>query len=579
MRKYAEEMGIEDPNDLDENDELIEEILAQGHHDNQSFFAFTATPIGKTLQTFGTKYPDGTRHPFHTYSMKQAIEENYILDVLKDYMTIQQAFEIAKKTEENPELIERSAKRALFKFYKEHDLTISQKVEMIMDNFLNNGRLKIGGHGKAMVVCDSRENAVKFYFAIKEYIKNHKEECQGTDALVAFSGVVKLEGDDAEYVEVKMNRDRDGKFILSDRKLRAAMHSDDFNILVVANKYQTGYDEPYLHSMYIDKKLKGVNAVQTLSRLNRVCRDKQDTFVLDFENTVDTIKKSFAPFYTETTLESDMDINRVYDLRSKVSSLGLFLTKEVDSFVEVMTTQSVKKKQDSTAVGKIASILKPVVDRYVALDEEHRFVARDTMMKFTRCYAFVTQLVRIADKDLFKDYLFVSHLVHLLPATGTVKIKLDDKISLEYANLKETFHGAIQLEGGPGFKPPKSADPKARIKKLNTLQRIIEKINEQFGSDVGTADSVAIESVAKMLLDDRVVKTRLKEYAKTNDINMFIKSIFPSEFQRVLVECFMRNDEAFNRLLNDGEFQKVVMNVMAKELYKTLVKTEDDDLK
>lgn len=576
MRKYAEEMGIEDPDDLDENDDLIQEILAQGHHDNQSFFAFTATPIGKTLQTFGTMYADGTRHPFHTYSMKQAIEEGYILDVLRDYMTIQQAFEIAKKTQENPDLIEQSAKRALFRYYKEHELTIAQKVEMIMDNFLNNGRLKINGHGKAMVVCDSRENAVRFYFAIKEYIKNHKRECEGTDALVAFSGVVKLDGDDTEYVEVRMNKDRDGKPIASDRKLRAAFHGDDFNILVVANKYQTGYDEPYLHSMYVDKKLKGVNAVQTLSRLNRVCRDKQDTFVLDFENTAESIKKSFEPFYTETTLESDMDINRVYDLRSKVNALSLFTSTDVDEFVKIMTAQSGKKKQDPSAVGKIASILKPVVDRYLELDEEHRYLARDTMMKFTRCYSFVTQLVRIADKDLFKDYLFVSHLVHLLPTTGGSKIKLDDKISLEYAKLKETFHGAIELEeGGGGFKPAKGAEPRAKIKKMNTLQRIIEKINEQFGADIGSADSSAIASVTKMLLDDPVVKARLKEYAKTNDINMFIKSIFPTEFQRVLVECFMQNDEAFNRLLNDANFQRIVMNIMAKELYKTLVTTED----
>lgn len=576
MKKYAEEMGIEDPNDLDENDDLVQEILAQGHHDNQSFFAFTATPIGKTLQTFGTQYKDGSRHPFHTYSMKQAIDEGYILDVLKDYMTIHQAFAIAKKTEENPDLIERSAKRALFKYYKEHELTIAQKVDMIMDNFLNNGRLKIGGHGKAMVICDSRENAVRFYFAIKEYIKNHKQECAGTDALVAFSGIVKLPEDDTEYVEVKMNKDRDGKYISSDRKLRAALHGDDFNILVVANKYQTGYDEPYLHSMYIDKKLKGVNAVQTLSRLNRVCTEKEDTFILDFENTAEQIKKAFNPFYTETVLESDMDINRVYDLRSKVAALALFNSDDVDDFVKVMAAQSAKKKQDSGAVGKIASILKPVVDRYLELDEEHRYLARDTMMKFHRCYSFVTQLVRIADKDLFKDYLFVSHLVHLLPRSGDSKIDLSDKISLEYAKLKETFHGAITLNENTGeFKPARAAEPRVRIKKMNTLQRIIEKVNEQFGSEIGAVDGYAIESVTKMLLDDSVVKARLKEYAKTNDVNMFIKSIFPSEFQRVLVECFMKNDESFNRLLNDGNFQKVVMNIMAKELYKSLIRDEN----
>lgn len=577
MRKYAEEMGIEDPNDLDENDDLVQEILAQGHHDNQSFFAFTATPVQKTLQAFGTLHNDGTRHPFHTYSMKQAIEEGYILDVLKDYMTVKQAFAIVKKTEENPDLIERSAKRALFKYYKEHDLTITQKVDMIMDNFLNNGRLKIGGHGKAMVVCDSRENAVRFYFAIKEYIKNHKQECVGTDALVAFSGSVRLPEDDTEYVEVRMNKDRDGKYIASDRKLRAALHGDDFNILVVANKYQTGYDEPYLHSMYVDKKLKGVNAVQTLSRLNRICAEKEDTFILDFENTAEQIQKSFAPFYTETVLESDMDVNRVYDLRSKVIGLALFGSNDVDEFVKIMTSQSAKKRQDPNAVGKIASILKPVVDRYLELDEEHRYLARDTMMKFHRCYSFVTQLVRIADKDLFKDYLFVSHLVHLLPPTGESKIDLSDKISLEYAKLKETFHGAITLNDNNGeFKPAKAAEPRARIKKMNTLQRIIEKVNEQFGSEVGSVDSYAIESVTKMLLDDSVVKARLKEYAKTNDINMFIKSIFPTEFQRVLVECFMKNDESFNRLLNDGNFQKVVMNIMAKELYKSLVKDENN---
>lgn len=577
-RKYCEEMGIEDPNDLDENDDLVQEILAQGHHDNQSFFAFTATPIGKTLQTFGTKYSDGTRHPFHTYSMKQAIEEGYILDVLKDYMTVEQAFSIAKKTEENPELIEQKAKRALFRYYKEHDLTISQKVDLIMDNFLHNGRLKINGHGKAMVICDSRENAVKFYFAIKEYIKEHKQECQGCDALVAFSGTVKLDGDDTEYVEVKMNRDKDCKLISSDRKLRAALHSDDFNILVVANKYQTGYDEPLLHSMYVDKKLKGVNAVQTLSRLNRVCRDKEDTFVLDFENTAELIKKSFAPFYAETTLQADMDLNHVYDLRSKVNSLGLFTTKQIDEFIKVMESQSAKKKQDSSAVGKIASIIKPVVDAYKELDEEHRYLSRDTMMKFTRCYAFVTQLVRIADKDLFKDYLFVSHVVHLLPTSGGPAIDLSGKISLEYTKLTEKFHGAIKLEEGTGFKPV-DGNPKTRIKKVNTLQRIIEKINEQFGQNIGSADAVAIESVTKMLLDDSVVQTKLKEYAKTNDANMFIKSIFPAEFQRVLVECFMKNDEAFNKLLNDSQFQKVVMNVMAKEMYKTLVsdKPEEND--
>lgn len=569
FKKYLDETG-KSPDEIDEDDELLEEILAQGQHSNQSFFAFTATPISKTLQVFGELGKDGKRRPFHVYSMRQAIEEGFILDVLQDYLTIEQAFKIIKDSEDNPELIEGKTKRALFNYYKGHDFTIEQKVDMIMDNFLNNGRKKIDGHGKAIVVCSSRHQAVKFYFAIKDYIKNHKEACEGCDALVAFSGMVKFDDDPTEYVEVKMNKDHAGHYINSDRRFRKAFHSDEFNIMVVANKYQTGYDEPYLHSMYIDKKLRGVNAVQTLSRLNRTCKGKVDTFVLDFENSADDIKKAFEPFYSITTLSGDMDVNRVYDLRAKVGSFALFSTSDVDAFTNIMVTNSGKKKQDATAVGKIASILKPVVERYVSLKDDNRLLARDTLMKFVRCFAFVTQLVRIDDKDLFKDYLFVSHLVHLLPKTSEEKIDITDKISLEYAKLKETFHGAITLEGGDEFNPPKNSRPKVTTKKVDTLQRIINKVNEQYEGDFGPADKVAIDSLFAMLMSDTVVKEKLKDFAKNNDINMFISSIFPGEFQRILIDCYKKNDEAFNRLLDNDSFQKAVMSIMAKEIYKAL---------
>ena len=569
-KKYAEENGI-DVEDIDESDDLMEEIYAQGHHDNQSFFAFTATPIKKTLQVFGRKENDGAYHPFHVYSMKQAIEEGYILDVLQNYLTIKQAFKLVKDTEGNPELIEGSAKRALFKYYKGHDFTIEQKVEMIMDNFLNNGRMKIDGHGKAMVVCDSRHNAVKFYFAIKDYIKNHPDTCQGVNALVAFSGFVKFDDDPTEYVEAKMNKDSEGHYIQSDKKFRQAFHGDDFNIMVVANKYQTGYDEPYLHSMYVDKKLKGVSAVQTLSRLNRTCKGKKDTFVLDFENTAEEIKKSFEAFYCETTLNGDMNLNAVYDLKKKMNNFMLFSNNDVDAFIKLMDANSGKKKQSSAAIGQITSILKPAVERYEQLEKDKRYLARDTMMKFTRAYAFVTQLVRIDDKDLFKDYLFVSHLVHLLPKSKDERIDITDKIKLEYANLKETYHGAIKLEEGLGsFVAGKESRPMTKEKKINTLDKIIEKVNEDYQGEFGEMDRVALENVYKMMMDDSKVKEKLKNYAKTNDPAMFIKSIFPDEFQRILFNCFMKNDEAYKRLLNNSQFQNTVMNIMAKELYRSL---------
>ncbi len=569
-KRYAEENGI-DVEDIDESDELLEEIFAQGHHDNQSFFAFTATPIKKTLQVFGTKGEDGKYRPFHVYSMKQAIEEGYILDVLQDYLTIKQAFKLVKDTETNPELLEGSTKRALFKYYKSHDFTIDQKVEIIMDNFLHNGRMKIDGHGKAMVVCDSRHNAVKFYFAIKDYIKSHPDICQGVDALVAFSGVVKFEDDPIEYTEAKLNKDHEGHFIVSDKKFRQAFHSDEFNIMVVANKYQTGYDEPYLHSMYVDKRLKGVSAVQTLSRLNRTCFGKKDTFILDFENTAEEIKTSFEPFYGETTLSGDMNLNAVYDLRRKIDQFVLFDIADVDAFFKVMEDNGGKRKQDATAIGKITSVLKPVVDRYCELEKEKRYLARDTMMKFARAYAFVTQIVRIEDKDLFKDYLFVSHLVHLLPKSEDEKIDISGKIQLEYANLKETYHGAIKLEEGIGaFTTAQAPNPSFKEKKVDTLDRIIDKVNKEYEGEFSPTDKVALENVFKMMMGDEVVKNRLKDFARTNDANMFIKSIFPKEFQRVLVECYMQSDEAYQRLMNNTRFQNAVMNIMAKEFYKSL---------
>lgn len=573
-KAFAEENDM-NSDAIEETEELLN-ILGQGHHENQSFFAFTATPINKTLELFGTTIGDEKKKPFHTYSMRQAIEEGFILDVLSTYVTIKEAFKLITNTEDNPELLEEKAKRALFKYYKQHEFTISQKVDMIMDNFLNNGRKKINGHGKAMIVTDSRQSAVLYYQAVKEYLSKHPDETKGCGVLVAFSGKVKFDGDDTEYIEAEMNEYPDGKKINSDAKFRKAFKSDDFNIMVVADKYQTGYDEPLLHSMFVDKKLKGVNAVQTLSRLNRTCPFKNDTFVLDFANTSDSIKESFQPFYEETTLVGTSDVNRVYDLRNKLNEFAIFNAEDIDKFYAIMKVNSDKKKQDDSAIGKLVSVMKPAVDNYADLDDDKRLLARDTMMKFIRSYGFVTQLVRINDEDLFKDYLYISHLIRLLPKTQYPVFDLTGKVSLEYAKLKETFKGAIELEKEGGeVVPGKGAKPAKKSNKTDTLERIVEKVNEKYQDDFSAADKVALDSVFQMLMGDPVVKKKLTEYAKTNDAQMFIKSIFPKEFERVLVECYTKNDDAFQRLLGNDQFQKAVMDIMAKELYKTLVSGEE----
>ncbi len=577
--KYKAEQGVDEETELDD---LYEEILAQGQHKNQSFFAFTATPIPKTISLFGTKGSDGKRHPFHIYSMRQAIEEGFILDVLQDYHTVKQAFRLVKDSEENPILVEGKAKKALLEYAGLHEFTVGQKVEMIMATFLANGRRKIGGKGKAMVVAGSRKQALSYYYAIKKYIDEHPNECVGCGVLVAFSGALMDPDDPTKTItEVDINRDYDGRAITTDKKLRAALHGDHFNILVVANKYQTGYDEPLLHSMYVDKQLKGVNAVQTLSRLNRVYKGKTDTFVLDFANTAETIKSSFQTFYQGVELNGDMDINTVYDLRSALSRLALYSTQQIEEFNKVMAENS-GKKQSSTAIGRLVSILKPSVDAYRAIaDESDAYKARDTMMKFVRCYGFVTQLVRIDDQELFKEYIFVEHLLHLLPKKPVDPVDLRGKIQLEYYKLQDTYSGSIELEKADTiFVPSKSAKPAARIRKTDTLERIVKKVNDEYGGDFGPGDKVVIENVFQMMMGDAVVKKRLKEYAKSNDAHMFISSIFPGEFQRILVECFKLNDDAFQRLLGDEAFQKSVMDAMAKEFYKTLAvadnKTEAD---
>lgn len=362
VKEYAEEQEI-DVDDVDLTDEYINAVIGQGKHANQSFFAFTATPKCETLEVFGTPTGEYTQDkdgnlkqvkaPFHVYSMRQAIEEGFILDALANYTTVKEAFKLIKTSADNPELIEGPASKALFKYYKKHGYTITQKTEMIMSNFLSNGRYQINGKGKAMVVADSRANAVRYYLAIKQYMKDHPQESAGCDVMIAFSGEITLDEIITEkpFTEATMNVDENGKYITSDKKFRKVFHSGLYNILVVANKYQTGFDEPLLHSMYIDKKLQNVTAVQTLSRLNRTTFGKQSTFVLDFENTDEDIKQAFLPFYKTTVHEETTDLNRVYDLRNRISEFMLFNYDEVEAFNDFMSKQS-SKGQDAAALGK-----------------------------------------------------------------------------------------------------------------------------------------------------------------------------------------------------------------------------------
>lgn len=568
IKEYAEMEGIEE-DEVDDTDELVAEVLAQGQHSNQSFFAFTATPKNKTIELFGRRNPSTGKHePFHVYSMRQAIEEGFILDVLKYYTTLQDQFKIVRTTRDNPEVIEGQAKRVLVRYYKEHGFTIHKKTELIMDNFLNNGQFRIDGKAKAMVVADSRHNAVRYYHAIQEYIKDNPDITSNIGVLVAFSGEVKLDG--KSYREAEMNIDSDGHLINSDKKLRKAFRSDKFNILVVANKYQTGFDEPLLHSMYVDKKLHGVNAVQTLSRLNRVYPGKVDTFVMDFVNTHEDMKKSFQPFFETTYLDGQTDYNRVYDLRTKIHSYMLYNDQDVDLFAKIKIDAA--KKQDDKALGRVTSILKPVIDQYLELDEKQKYEYRDLLRKFNHAYSYITQIVRINDKELFKEFMFISYLINLLPKDTAEKISIDDKINLEFAKLKETYKGSIELEKtSVDLKPEQSVDAKRKPKSKDTLQSIIDKVNEQYMGQFTDSDKVIISGIFEMFMNDPEVK-KYAQYAKENNPEMFIKSLFPDKFKDIALRLFTENHESFEKLFTDTSFYERVMDAMAKELYKKLRK-------
>lgn len=580
MQEYADEEGI-DVEDLSEGD-ILDNLIAQGKHTNQTFIAFTATPKSKTLEAFGEIDNTGLTadgkpkfRPFHVYSMKQAIQEGFILDVLQDYLTIKEAFKIVKVTDENPELIEGPAQKALVRYYKEHGYTIGHKTDVIMSNFMQNGIKKINGHGKAMVVADSRHNAVRYFWAIKDYIKNHPAECHNVGVLVAFSGTVQFDDDpNNEYTEANLNIDAEGHSINTDKKFRKAIRSDKYQIMVVADKYQTGFDEPLLHSMYVDKKLAGVNAVQTLSRLNRTARGKEDTFVLDFVNTEGEIKTAFSQFYEDTTLIGVTDYNQVYDIRTKINEYMLYDFAVVGEFYNLMSSQS-GKKQTGTTSGRLSSLIKPVVDAYLELDKDKQFLYRGLIKKFNKSYAFIAQLVRIHDEELFKEYLFTSHLISYLPAERINKYLLDDKIRLEFESLKESFRGAIHLEKEGEFKPGNSTDAPVRKKKKDTLERIIEKVNDKYNGDFTDSDRVIISGILNMFMNDAEIR-KYQRYALSNDPEMFVNSLFPEKFMEIVAKCFLENNDTFRKLYEDSEFKQKVMQAMGKELYSELRKKKDD---
>ena len=554
LREYAELEGKAEE-ELDLNNKLLQEMLVQGKHQNLSFFAFTATPKAQTLEIFGTEWEDGSFHPFHVYSMRQAIEEGFILDVLQNYMTYATCFKIAKNTPENPELPESRATKIIRKYEKLHPYNISQKAQIIVETFRETTRHKIGGRGKMMVVTDSRLAAVRYFHAVKQYIAE-----QGyftMDVLVAFSGSVK-DGDE-EYTEPGLNVRRDGSHI-AESQTKAEFH-DNFNILIVAEKYQTGFDEPLLHTMIVDKKLKGVKAVQTLSRLNRTCPGKVDTFVLDFANRQEDILDAFQPFYQETSLEQEVNADLIYQTQKELRGYAIYSDNDIDAFINVW-----KQLDKKDGMGRMTSTLMPVAERYNLKNTEERYQFRRLVRSFLRWYSYVTQVVRMFDEETQKEYLFLGYLLGLLPADPIDPIDLDGKLRLEYYKLQKTFEGAIQLQKLDGqYVPAKERGGAAQYPR-STLDEILEKINEKYKGNFTDADRVVIQTLHDKLITDQ----KLKDSARTTDPRIFTESIFPNAFGNVAMESYMESQESYSSLFEDQAKYNAVMSALAGMVYREM---------
>lgn len=556
LREYAEIEGKAE-DEIDRNDKLVQEMLTHGKHPNLSFFAFTATPKPATIEMFGSQWTDGSIHPFHIYSMKQAIEEGFILDVLQNYMTYSTCFKIAKDTPENPELPESRATKIIKKYEKLHPYNISQKSQIIVETFRETTKQKIGGKGKMMVVTDSRLAAVRYFHEIKRYIR--EQHYVDMDILAAFSGTVQ-DGDE-EYTESRLNVRKDGSHI-SESQTKEEFH-DNFNVLVVAEKYQTGFDEPLLHTMIVDKKLKNVKAVQTLSRLNRTCPGKVDTFVLDFANKKEDILEAFQPFYQETSLEQEVNVDLIYQTEKELLDYAIYNESDIKAFIDIWNHPG---KQDATAMGKMTSVLKPVADRYNLKNPEERYQFRRQVRKLLRWYSYITQVVRMFDADMHKEYLFLSYLIGLLPEEKEEPIDLDGKLKLEYYKLQKTFEGAIKLEKVDGQYVPSKKQGAQGIRQKSTLDEILDKINEKYKGQFTDGDRVMLGALHdKLIADDKLASS-----ARTSDPRIFTESIFPSAFGNAAMESYMEAQDSYGSLFEDKSKYDAVMSALAGVIYREM---------
>ena len=555
--KYADEQGLDEDDDADRLAGVVREMLKRAKQPNLSFFAFTATPKYKTLKVFDEPGPTG-KSPFHLYTMRQAVEEKFILDVLKNYTTYEAYFRLVQVGDDDPHVRRKKAARALARTLTFHAVNLRAKTEVMVEHFRTHVKHKIGGRAKAMVVTDGRLHAVRYKQAFDAYIA--EKGYADVQTLVAFSGVVEdPEAPGKSFTEVGMNGG------IKESELPERFDSHEYQVLLVAEKYQTGFDQPLLHTMYVDKKLTGLQAVQTLSRLNRTCAGKEDTFILDFRNKPEEIFAAFKPYYEDTPTEPLTDPQHLYRLQHQIEETHLIHVEEVESFCAVYFRPHRKETVHDQA--EMSGILDQAVERFNKRAEEEREAAKTLFVNFRNMYGFLSQVIPYQDSDLEQLYTYLRFLLTKLPKRdNSPGYHLEDEVELQYYRLQKISEGQIDLATGDG-KPLKGPgdvgtgqeDPDIKLSEL------IEILNERFGTTFTQADQLFFDQIQ----EEAIESDMLRKAAAANSRDDF-RFVFEKAFEGLVIDRMEGNEEIFGKLMADGEFRKLAVEHLLHKVYGAL---------